>query len=644
MSAPTYRPDIDGLRAIAVTAVLGFHAFPTRVPGGFVGVDVFFVISGYLITTIIVSDLRRGRFRFRDFYTRRIARIFPTLAIVLLAVLAYGWFALLPREFATVGKHVAAGAGFVSNFTLIREANYFDPSSDLKPLLHLWSLAIEEQFYLLWPLALFLVWRRPLIPIALGIAAASFAVNIAIIHSHPTQAFYQPVTRAWELMLGAALAVYRLDYPSRGPRHWGSVAGLGLILFAIAFLDGHTLMPGWAALLPTFGTLLLIAAGPDAVINRRVLALRPMVGIGLISYALYLWHWPLLSFARILQGPLSNGLAWGLLALATLLAWLTYVLVEGPIRRLRDKSPVVWPSLGGLTALGTAAVLAFIGTIPARIDATQLEPFMRVTDENAFPGPNLRALPAPYERLKAQGTSDREVLFIGDSNIEQYYPRIDWLETHGATKTAVFATGGGCPPIPGVTEAQHPHCQGLLETAAAYAKDSGRVDTVVVAGLWSVYLTEPSPVYQFLIDGVPLEQDFAHQQKSMKAFTVWLSSLGGPNRRVVLLLPLPYHEDLNPAQMVHRSLLAPTPRLIVKTPTLQAIADREARITNALTRAAATAGASTLDVAAHLCTETCSPLTPAGGPRYRDNGHLLPSYVRDSVSYLDGFLKDESAN
>jgi len=160
LNAPRYRPDVDGLRAIAVLAVVGYHAFPDLVPGGFVGVDVFFVVSGYLITGLILGSLERGRFSFAEFYARRVKRIFPALIAVLLSCGALGWFVLLPDEYRQLGKHVAAGAGFVSNFMLWREADYFDVLSDLKPLLHLWSLGIEEQFYIVWPILLYAFWRR----------------------------------------------------------------------------------------------------------------------------------------------------------------------------------------------------------------------------------------------------------------------------------------------------------------------------------------------------------------------------------------------------------------------------------------------------------------------------------------------------
>src|SRR5262245_40012984 len=293
-----YRPDVDGLRAVAVLAVLAYHAFPSLAPGGFAGVDVFFVISGYLITGIILDDLERGRFTYRNFYWRRIRRIFPALILVLVACLALGWLVLLPDEYAQLGKHVAAGAGVVSNIALWREAGYFDSAAELKPLLHLWSLGVEEQYYLAWPLLL-LLFRRHMGWMIVALGAASFALNIWMVGTHPTAAFYLPFTRFWELLAGSYLA---FAVRKENPSPYFSMVGAGLIVLGFILLEPQKAFPGWWALLPVLGAALLIRAGPQGWVNRRVLAHPAMVFVGLISYPLYLWHWPLLTYARIVHG------------------------------------------------------------------------------------------------------------------------------------------------------------------------------------------------------------------------------------------------------------------------------------------------------------------------------------------------------
>jgi peptidoglycan/LPS O-acetylase OafA/YrhL len=341
LSHPKYRPDIDGLRALAVLAVVAFHAFPAWFKGGFVGVDIFFVISGYLISSIIFENLSRGTFSFIEFYVRRVKRIFPALLIVLFACLVFGWWALLAEEYQQLGKHVAAGAGFVSNFALWGESGYFDSAAELKPLLHLWSLGIEEQFYIVWPLFICFAWRfrDHLLAITLLILLCSFGLNLFQISTDPIATFYSPNTRYWELLVGASLAHLTLFKKARlqafqsGSHHAMSFLGLSLIFLAFALVTKDSVFPGWWAVLPTIGAALLICAGPQAWFNRVFLSNKLFVWIGLISFPLYLWHWPLLSFAHIVEGDMpSRWIRIVAIALAILLAYLTYRFVEKPMR------------------------------------------------------------------------------------------------------------------------------------------------------------------------------------------------------------------------------------------------------------------------------------------------------------------------
>lgn len=339
---PKYRPDVDGLRAIAVLSVVGFHAAPGRLPAGFIGVDIFFVISGYLITSIILKGLEAGTFSFAEFYSRRIKRIFPALLIVLLTSLAIGYFILLDDQFKELGKHVAGGAGFISNFVLWGESGYFDNAADYKPLLHLWSLGIEEQFYIVWPFLLWLAWKQRFnyLPVILVIAFASFALNIYTVGNESVAAFYSPLTRFCELLVGSTLAYIGIFTKQASPvKNQGylnivSVSGVSLLAIAFVAINKEQAFPGWWALLPTVGTAFVIWAGPNAWLNRVVLSNRALVWFGLISFPLYLWHWPLLSFLRILEG--TEVAQWKraiAIAVAIVLAWMTYRLVEKPVRQ-----------------------------------------------------------------------------------------------------------------------------------------------------------------------------------------------------------------------------------------------------------------------------------------------------------------------
>jgi len=361
MQHPKYRPDIDGLRAIAVLSVVVFHAMPKTLKGGFVGVDIFFVISGYLISTIILQGVRTNSFSFVEFYVRRIRRIFPALIVVLATSFIFGWFALTADEYRDLGKHIAAGAGFVSNFVFWNEAGYFDKSAELKPLLHLWSLGIEEQFYIFWPLLIWLGWkyRTSAAFLILAVMALSFVANVWEIRHDRDGAFYLPQARFWELAVGGFLAwleiesrgkatlwnrvlLRRFDCGSTLPSRWRiswqvadglSIFGLGLIIFALFAIDRHLSFPGFWAVIPVVGAAAILAAGANAAVNRFILARREMVWVGLISYPLYLWHWPLLSFVTIVESKLpADGIRLALVIAALLPAWLTYRFIERPLR------------------------------------------------------------------------------------------------------------------------------------------------------------------------------------------------------------------------------------------------------------------------------------------------------------------------
>jgi len=361
LSHPKYRRDIDGLRAIAVLSVVVFHAFPNWMKGGFIGVDVFFVISGYLISTIIFENIDRGTFSFVEFYERRVKRIFPALTLVLVSCYAFGWFSLLGDEYLQLGKHIAGGAGFVANLILWNESGYFDNAAETKPLLHLWSLGVEEQFYIVWPLVLWFAHKKKLNLLSIGvlIAVVSFFLNIGMVKSHPVADFYSPQTRFWELMLGSILAWLTLYRPAfsaaNAPRadRWLataiyagerrkdskplastlSVVAALLLVFGFWRIDKAIGFPGKWALVPVLSAVLLIFAGPGAWVNRVILSNRVAVWFGLISFPLYLWHWPLLAFLRIVG---SGTPAWHLRLIAVLLAialaWLTYRFIERPVR------------------------------------------------------------------------------------------------------------------------------------------------------------------------------------------------------------------------------------------------------------------------------------------------------------------------
>ncbi|MDR1349435.1 MAG: acyltransferase [Zoogloeaceae bacterium] len=433
---PVYRPDIDGLRAFAVLSVMGFHALPRYFPGGFIGVDIFFVISGYLITRIILKKCLDGNFSFPGFYYRRIRRIFPALLLVLVTSLIAGYFLCFANEFVYLGMNTAAGILFLANASHARiAANYFAPVAEQLPLLHLWSLGIEEQFYLVWPLVLAFITKRPRWILAgiLSLLILSFIINIAIFREHSTIAFYLPFGRAWELLAGGALAYVALKHkPGYHVSHLFSMTGFVFLLGALIFLDRTIQFPGYAALLPVVGTVSLIAAGPQAFFNRYVLSRKTWVGIGLISFPLYLWHWPLLAFPRsIVGGESPDGLRIAGVFLSFPLAWLTYQYAE---KKLRFHPWRFMPWLLLATGIGVAALGGLIfyeKGWPGRFEFTRDEIHSNADRdwETKTQGCASRfAWNGNYCRDFSWDEPDRWIVFTGDSHTN------GWVQDFPASK------------------------------------------------------------------------------------------------------------------------------------------------------------------------------------------------------------------
>jgi peptidoglycan/LPS O-acetylase OafA/YrhL len=461
-----YRADVDGLRAISILAVVGFHAFPTAVPGGFVGVDVFFVISGYLISTLIFTDLKGGTFSFADFYSRRAKRIFPALIVVLIVVWGIGWHSLIAADFARLGEDIAAGASYLSNIFFWNQIGYFDRMAEQKPLLHLWSLAVEEQFYLLFPFAVFAAWKKRfnLLVGIFVVGILSFATNVALVYpDRRPSAFFLPQARFWELMIGSGLAYatvfWKVTSPESHRTSRNLIAGLGLLLLlaAIYELNPRKHFPGWWALMPTAGAAFLIVSGPNTWINRTLLGNKVSVFVGLISYPLYLWHWPLLSFARMGQEEELSAVALiALLALSFLLAWLTYEFVEKPIRFGRLPLPS-----GGVAVL--LAGFALLVITPVGIATSIADGFAkRFPTELRWAMTNTLQTKAAYREATCF-VRDEELEFVdgcvdkpngdeplivlwGDSHAAHLYPGLRFLQKQYRFRLGQF-TVSSCPSV-----------------------------------------------------------------------------------------------------------------------------------------------------------------------------------------------------
>lgn len=466
-----YRPDIDGLRAVAIILVVIFHAFPNIMPGGFIGVDIFFVISGYLISGVIISSLGAENFSFVQFYSRRVLRIFPALALLLAVCLGGGFFFLNPDEYMALGKHIFGGATFLSNIFLYGETGYFDTAAHAKPLLNLWSLGIEEQFYIVFPLLVWFCWRYfpRLATIFAILCLLSFLDNLLLYKNHPDADFYLPLSRFWELLAGAALqaltsAALREKLKVRGrfkrSADWlaeklarggapAALCGCVLLFIGIFTCENNTgNYPGYMALLPVGASFCLIAAGPQNAINRKVLANPASVFIGKISYTLYLWHWPLLSFAWLLLGAQAywqaHGLRFVLVAIAFVLATLTWRLVEEPIRHGKflgkAKISVLMAAMaiiaaGGLTIWLSKGFIPFLNEYNRAIYA-QLNA-IPATDEAGFAYAGIKEGNLDFCRFN-NADHPETVAVVGDSHALSAYPGIAELGKRAGFNTVLL--------------------------------------------------------------------------------------------------------------------------------------------------------------------------------------------------------------
>jgi peptidoglycan/LPS O-acetylase OafA/YrhL len=612
-----YRPEVDGLRAIAVGAVIAFHAFPKLFPGGFAGVDIFFVISGYLITGIILSGLQDGTFSAIDFYARRVRRILPALFIVLFFCLLAGWFLLSFDEYQQLGRHVAAAAGFILNFRLLKEAGYFDTAAELKPLLHLWSLSVEEQFYLIWPFLLAVAWRLKKVgALLLIVIALSFSASVIQTITNQTAAFFLPTARFWELMVGAILA---FDQQRRGgffPSAFPNVrAGGGLLLIATSFmlLNRNSAFPGYLALMPTIGAVLIVSSGADAWINRAILARPPFVFVGLISYSLYLWHWPLLSFARIRDGEaLSVFSTILLISIAVVLAIATYFLVERPLRKVqwsefkRRFAPAL---LASVTAIGVIGVFLpgsswALLRFPPEIRGLLMYKFdqheWRIGE--CFPQPRQGPEAFAPTCIDPAGADAKPLLMLwGDSHAAQLVPGLRSLQTDtGAFRFAQFVAAS-CPPVLAAKIPNLLHCEAINNFVLERISET-KPDVVIIAGYWLIYQLEPQRW---------------HLDPSALAETVRMVQVAGA-KRVIFIGEMPTWKISPPKIMIEFFLQTHN---IPERTTLH-LDPRSLMIDEVLRSPITAAGATYISPSEYLCNQEGCVIRIASGPAYFDTDHL----------------------
>jgi peptidoglycan/LPS O-acetylase OafA/YrhL len=647
----SYRPDIDGLRSFAIIPVVLFHANAPFLTGGFIGVDVFFVISGFLIGSLVYRELTAGRFSLRRFYERRAKRILPALFAVLAFTLFAACILLSGEELKGFAGEMLATLTSSSNVYFGLNSDYFAAAAELHPLLMSWSLGVEEQFYIFFPLVLFLLVRyaRRHILAVLGILSLmSLAVALLAVHRFPTPTFYLLPSRAWELGLGAMLGIFETTQPGqkRAERvgHWKeveSVVGLGMLLFGIFNFTRDTIFPGLAALVPTVAAVLLIRAR-GSWINRRILASKPLVAIGLLSYSWYLWHWPLMSFARIAMAgelPLRIGLAIVVLSLG--IATLSYYLVEQPFRK---------PALQGRSILWGYGVATVLWMIPAVVFLAIHGWPGRYPAAAAVDAATLRSGPDPclvrYRKtnfIDSVACTNRDaslptLAILGDSHAAALAPYLRDMAPAAGWRVDDL-TKASCPPLGSVTRympARLNHdieCETFNQNVLRFVIDSPNIRTVVLSGYWTAPFPDRDNGERFVGAGdrpnsVGIEQSWKNLQSGLLETVQRLQAQG---KRVLLVVDAPRlmfdpvlaaRTNAIPARLWLDRTLGGPDVTIGWEPLSSLMGPVDIRANAILAYVANQTGAGLVDLPHDMCPDSMCRFKQGSAPFYVDTQHL----------------------
>lgn len=499
-----WRPDAEGLRGIAVLAVLVFHAVPSLLPGGFLGVDVFFVLSGFLVGGIVMTELASGTFSLYGFYAKRSRRLFPALFLVLCATLVAASYILPSSDLKELGRQTTASAVFGANFLAWAQSGYFAGEAAYKPLIHLWSLGVEEQFYLLFPCSLVFFWKksdRAVGRFLLVVGALSFALCVWLTKQKPDAAFYLPFTRFWELLVGAGLAYYRGNEIRNSAttksldREVLSWIGLVALVGSLFVLNGKFEIPGWVTAIPVMGAFLLLATGPQTFLARRVLGHSVLRWLGGVSYAAYLWHWPVLVLARFrVGGELSSAMALGLTSASVLAAWLSTELVEKPFRsgglsKVWKTAPLLFVSMIMLAVVALPASNAVASRVPEYLKGLekytpQMDGDPWRSEKKCFVNLNTDE-PFGKECLGAPNEGNSLFVLWGDSHAAAL-----WHGLNGQAKSREIRlaelTVSSCPPLIERAGEGNMQCPAMRARALNMIATL-RPDVVVMAARWDFY-------------------------------------------------------------------------------------------------------------------------------------------------------------
>lgn len=632
----TYRRDIDGLRALAILPVILFHAGFQRVPGGYVGVDVFFVISGFLITGIIKPEMDSGRFSLIRFYERRARRILPAFFVVTAAVAAAGGALMLPDDYKSFAASAIAATFFVSNiFFRMQSDNYFDAPAETKPLLHTWSLSVEEQYYLFFPIFLLLLalvfsrYRKSDASIVRSIAAVgflSFLWATWAAYYEPLSAFYPLPARAWEPMLGSLLALgafrpLRFQWQAEA----AALCGVGLILFAVFFYSRETLFPGLGALPPALGAALILHAGLDGrtSVAARALGLQPLRFIGLISYSLYLWHWPVIVFSRSWLGAdVDATVLAGALSLSFVLAALTWRYVEQPFRTRRD----VFTRRRIFALSGVAMAIVSLLALDAISDSGRTD-LHAILERSRYEDPRFHECHNPSDRPLEprppclRGAAGREASFVlvGDSHASQLAVGI-FKAAENAGLAGYQVTAGGWRPTGSYVrvsrEREHRAMQAQFETVLA----DPAVERVVIVVFWKAALELPYVREGRRVDGAPAVVE------GLRALIV-----AHPEKQFVLLEDTPAAKAFGVRELARS--IASGKAFDPKIPVEDFRRERD-RVAEVLAPLAEFPNVEWASISDALCDEAFCHGQRGGETLYFDNDHLTSQFAESNVEVM----------
>lgn len=644
-----FRDDIQSLRAIAVILVILYHIYPSLVPVGYIGVDIFFVISGYLISKKLFIQVKNNRLDIKQFYTSRIKRIIPALFTLIFSCLLFGYFTLLADEFIILNKHIISALGFYSNIQLLGESGYFDYQAKYKILLHLWSLGVEMQFYLILPIVFLILYKQQANFKIYGIVVIIlFIISIIAYFSfkkeYPTLSFYLLITRMWEFLSGTFVSWLIVFYDQRKFEKYKNIVSIvSLTLIALITTNVIEKYYDFYLIIVVIATCLIIYSDSKSIIIKYLLRNRLLIFIGFLSYSLYLWHWPIISFYYIIGNHNSISFKTSIIIIIITIAFsfISYKYIESPnkfYQKYRNHQLLLM--YGTFTLVILIINIYFIKNDGITLINSQYTKISSAYNQWDFPD-NL--IKINFKQLNYYQTSQNhknDTIFVGDSNAEQYYPRIKYLlDKNTIHNNIIFATANGCLPISNIKfEPRLHHCENFITSTKEYISSNNSINTIIISALWNIYFTGSyfQKDYQINVNS----KEYIEALSNLSSDIKYYKSLG---KKIYLILNIPMGDELNPKYIAKRDLMN-FPNIFKINQNgvnLNTLDSRYNIIKNDLILIANSNNINYINPMDHLCkNDICPPLTNDGYPIYKDTAHLHPTYVKMNAFFIDKIFND----